>query len=146
MTWGVHLSVSYLFACSFCSWDFQGKNTEVVCHSLLQWTMSCQNSPPWPVWIGWPCLAHSFIELDKAVAHVISLFSFLWLWFPFCRTSMDKDKRLMDAFCWERLTVWETVLFWWAEPCSVVINPIFFWWAGLFSLPVVWPEIRLWWR
>ena len=22
---------------------------------------------------------------------------------------MDKDKRLMDAFCWERLTVWETV-------------------------------------
>ena len=38
MTWGVHLSVSYLFAFSFCSWGSQGKNTEVVCHSLLQWT------------------------------------------------------------------------------------------------------------
>ena len=23
----------------------QGRNTEVVCHSLLQWTMFCQKSP-----------------------------------------------------------------------------------------------------
>ena len=30
-TWGVHLSVSYLFTFSFCSWDSQGKSTEVVC-------------------------------------------------------------------------------------------------------------------
>ena len=28
-------------------------------------------------------MAHSFIELDKAVVHVIRLFSFLWLWFSF---------------------------------------------------------------
>ena len=35
-TWGVPLSVSYHFAFSYCSWGFQGKNTEVVCHSLLQ--------------------------------------------------------------------------------------------------------------
>ena len=34
---GVHLSVSYHFAFSYCSCDSQGKNTEVVCHSLLQW-------------------------------------------------------------------------------------------------------------
>ena len=40
--WGVHLSVSYLFAFSYCSWGSQGKNTEVVCHSLLQWTTLCQ--------------------------------------------------------------------------------------------------------
>ena len=33
-----------LACCS--SWGPQGKNTEVVCHSLLQWTMFCQNSPP----------------------------------------------------------------------------------------------------
>ena len=32
-TWGVHLSVSYLFAFSSCSWGSQGKNTEMVCHS-----------------------------------------------------------------------------------------------------------------
>ena len=48
-TWGAHLSVSYLFAFSHCSWDSQGKNTEVVCRSLLQWTTFCQNSPPWPI-------------------------------------------------------------------------------------------------
>ena len=44
---GVHLSVSYLFAFSYCSWGSQGKNTEVFCHSLLQWTTFCQTSPPW---------------------------------------------------------------------------------------------------
>ena len=42
-----HLSVSYIFAFSYCSWGSQGKNTEVVCHSLLQWTTFCQTSPPW---------------------------------------------------------------------------------------------------
>ena len=35
-----------------------------------------------PSWV-----AHSFIELDKAVVHVIRLFSFLWLWFPSCLPS-----------------------------------------------------------
>ena len=38
MTWGVPLLVSYYIAFSYCSWGSQGKNTEVVCHSLLQWT------------------------------------------------------------------------------------------------------------
>src|SRR5574340_982028 len=46
LTWGVSLSVSYHFAFSYCSWGSQGKNTEVVCHSLLQWTTFCQISPP----------------------------------------------------------------------------------------------------
>ena len=36
-TCGVSLSVSYHFAFSYCSWGSQGKNTKVVCHSLLQW-------------------------------------------------------------------------------------------------------------
>ena len=34
----VPLLVSYHFAFSYCSWCSQGKNTEVTCHSLLQWT------------------------------------------------------------------------------------------------------------
>ena len=34
-TWGVHLSVSYLFAFPYRSWGSQGKNTEVACHSVL---------------------------------------------------------------------------------------------------------------
>ena len=60
----------------------QGKNTEVVCHSLLQWTTFCQTSPPWPVHLRWPHTAWlSFIELNKAVVHVIRLASCLWLWF-----------------------------------------------------------------
>ena len=51
---------------SCCSWGCQGKNTEVVCHSLLQWTTVCQTSPPWPTNLGWPHTAWlSFIELDK---------------------------------------------------------------------------------
>ena len=33
-------------AFSYCSWDSQGKNVEMVCHSLLQWITFCQNSPP----------------------------------------------------------------------------------------------------
>ena len=71
----------YHFAFSYCSGGSQGKNTEVVCHSLIQWTTFCQTSPPWPVRLGWPHTACSFIELDKAVVRVIRLASFLWLWF-----------------------------------------------------------------
>ena len=69
----------YHFAFSYCSWGSQGKNTEVVCHSLLQWTTFCQTSPPWPACPGWPHTAWlSFIELDKAVVLV-------WLdWLVFC--------------------------------------------------------------
>ena len=56
------------FAFSCCSRGSQGKNTEVVCRSLLQWTTFCQTSPPWPVRLGWPHTPWlSFIELDKTV-------------------------------------------------------------------------------
>ena len=36
-----------------------------------------------PSWVALQDMAYSFIELDKAVVHVISLISFLWLWFSF---------------------------------------------------------------
>ena len=54
---GAHLLVSYLFAFSSCSWGSCSKNTGVICHSLLQWTASCQNSPRWPVHLVWLCMA-----------------------------------------------------------------------------------------
>ena len=38
-------------------------------------------------WVALHSMGHSFIELDKAVIHVISLVSFLWLWFSFCLPS-----------------------------------------------------------
>ena len=35
----------------------------------------CQTSPPWPVDLGWPRMAWlSFMELDKALVHVIRLY------------------------------------------------------------------------
>ena len=61
-------------------------------------TMTC------PFWVA----LHSFIELDKAVVHVIRLVSFLWLWFSFCLPLMEKDKKFMEASWWERLTEGET--------------------------------------
>ena len=38
-------------------------------------------------WVTLHSMAHSFIKLDKAVVHVISLVSFLWLWFSVCLPS-----------------------------------------------------------
>ena len=42
---------------SFCLFKLfmgsQDKSTEVVGHSLLQWTTFCQNSPPWSIHLGW---------------------------------------------------------------------------------------------
>ena len=38
-------------------------------------------------WVELHGMAHGFIELDKAVVHVIRLVSFLWLWFSVCLPS-----------------------------------------------------------
>ena len=45
-------------------------------------TMTC------PSWVALHGMAHSFIELDKAVVHMIILISFPWLWFSFCLPSL----------------------------------------------------------
>ena len=47
-------------------------------------TMTCL------VWVALHGMAHSFIELDKAVVHVIRLVSFLCLWFSVCGGSDSK--------------------------------------------------------
>ena len=70
-------SVSYHFAFSHCSWGSQGKNTEVVCHSFSSGPRFVRTLHHDPSVLG--CLhsmAHNFIELDKAVIHVIRLVSF----------------------------------------------------------------------
>ena len=68
---GVHLSVSYLFAFLYCSKCSHSKNSGMVCHSLLQWTTFCQNSPLWPShsWVARYSMAHSFAELYKLLRH-----------------------------------------------------------------------------
>ena len=40
-----------------------------------------------PSWVALHDIAHSFIELDKAVVHVIRLVTFLWRWFSVCLPS-----------------------------------------------------------
>ena len=42
-----------------------------------------------PSWVALHGMAHSFIELDKAVVHVIRLVSFLWL---LCSVCLPSDK------------------------------------------------------
>ena len=78
----------------------------MVCHSLLQWTMFCQNSPPWPVHLPWPYIAWLIVSLNQT-----RLWSMWSVWLVFCDCGfqsvcplMDKDKRLMEASWWERLT------------------------------------------
>ena len=56
-------SFSILSFCLFILFmGFSRQNTEVACHSLLQWTMLCQTSPPWPTRLGLPH-AHSLVSL-----------------------------------------------------------------------------------
>ena len=43
-----------------------------------------------PSWVVLQVMAHSFIELDKAMVHVIRLVSFLWLWFLVCLRSVGE--------------------------------------------------------
>ena len=98
-TWGVHLSVPYIFVFSCSSWGSQGKSPEVVCHSLHSWTTYCQNFPPGPVLLEWP-----------ATAWLIFSLSLKWLWsvwiiFYDCSLHsvcplMDTNKRLVETFWW----------------------------------------------
>ena len=70
--------MSYIFAFSYYSQGSQGKNTEVVCHSLLQWTILLELSTMTRLsWVALQGMAHGFIELHKPVVHVINLTSFL---------------------------------------------------------------------
>ena len=55
---------------SFCLFillmGFSRQKSGVVCHPLLQWTTFCQNSPLWPVRLGWPCTAWLIASLSYA--------------------------------------------------------------------------------
>ena len=58
-----------------------------------------------PSWVALHGMAHSFIDLDKAVVHMIRLVSVYDCGFhPVC-PPMDKDKRLMEASLRERLAL-----------------------------------------
>lgn len=65
-TWGIHLSVPYLFAFLYSSWGSRSENIGVVCHSVLQWITSCQNSSLWHVYLGWPYTKRLIASLSYA--------------------------------------------------------------------------------
>ena len=77
----------------------QGKNTEMVCHSLLQWTtfFSEFSTMIHPSWVALHSMVHSFIELNVAVVHVISWLVFCDYGFHSVCPLTDKDKRLMET-------------------------------------------------
>ena len=52
--------------------------------SLVDHVLSELSTMTLPSWVALHGMAHSFIELDKEVVHVISLVSFLWLLFSSC--------------------------------------------------------------
>ena len=60
-------------------------------------------------WMALHGMAHSFVEIEKAVVHVIRLVSFLWLLFSVC---LPSDGEGSEAYgLWERLTEGETGFF-----------------------------------
>ena len=61
-----------------------------------------------PSWMALQGRAHCFTELDKAVVYVISVIDFCDCCFHSVCPLRDKDKRLMKASWWERLTEGET--------------------------------------
>ena len=68
----------------------------------------------YPSWVALHSMAYSFIELDKAVVHVIRLVSFLWLWFSFYLLSDGDGWEVYGSFLMGE-TDWggNWVLFWW---------------------------------
>ena len=55
--------------------------------SLLDHVLSEISTMTHLSWVALQGMAHSFLEFDKAMIHVIWLVSFLWLWFSFCLLS-----------------------------------------------------------
>ena len=73
-----------------------------------------------PSWVTLHGIAHPYIELDKAVVHLIRLIIFLWLWFSFFLPSDGKGQEAYGSFLMGN-TDWggNWVLFWWVGLCSV---------------------------
>ena len=108
MTWGVPLSVSYHFAFH--------TGHGVLKARILKWlAIPFSSGPPSirplhhdPPILGGPMgMAWFHWVRHGCIPSVIRLTSFLWLWFQCVCPLMEKNKRLMEAFWWERLTVGE---------------------------------------
>ena len=47
------------------------------CYSLLQWTMFCQNSPPWFIHVGWTCIAWLIASLSYTRLIIMMMWSLI---------------------------------------------------------------------
>ena len=100
---GAHTLVSYLFDFSHCSWSFHSKNSGLICHSLLQWTIDCQNSPLWPMDLGWPCMAWLiFIESCKPLHGVYYCLNKSTSYLSLCLS--------LNSFCNETSSTWASII------------------------------------
>ena len=52
-----NITLHVLSFCLFIQFMRFSQQVYWVCHSLLQWITLCQNSPLWPVCLGWPYMA-----------------------------------------------------------------------------------------
>ena len=78
------------FAFSYCSWGWFSRQeywSDLPFPSPVDHFLSDLSTMTCPSWVALNGMVHSFSELDKAVIYVISLVSFLWLWFLFCLPS-----------------------------------------------------------
>ena len=85
----VHLSVSYLFAFSLLFMGFSRQEywSGLPSPSPLDHNLSELSTMTCPSCVALHSMAHSFKELHKGMVRVISVVSFLWLWFSFCLPS-----------------------------------------------------------
>ena len=102
LTWKVHLSVSYILP--FHTVHGILKARILKCFAI-PFSFS-EKSPPWPVRLGWPYAAWLIVSLSYT--RLWSTWSD-WSVFRDCGFQsvcplLEKDKRLMEASWWERLT------------------------------------------
>ena len=86
-------------------------------------TTFCQNSPSWPIRLGLPNSAGSLFHwVNKTVVHVMTVVSFLWVWFSVCVPSDGGGEEPGGSFLMGE-TDWggNWVLFWRVGPCPVNI-------------------------
>ena len=85
LAWGVHFSLAYLFCLFILFMRFSRQEywNDLPFPSPVDHVLSELSTITRPSWMALHGMAHGFIELDKAVVHVIRLVSFLWLWFSF---------------------------------------------------------------
>ena len=145
MYFEIYIFIIFIQNFSYCSWGSHVKNAKVVCHSLLRWTFF-QKSPPWPTHLNGPYTAWLMVSLSYT-----KLWSMWSFWLVFCDCGfhsvcplMDKDKRLVEA-SWVVDWLWGNLglaLLGKAMLSKSLIQFSVDGWGR--SLPVVWPQAKLW--